>query len=112
MQSTSDVIGWNDGAHAERLSQIRELVADDVALARLVLYDVLEPVLRESRGLTGDTHTEAAWLREVVRGYEASYCPHCLQDPRDGEQHLEDCPVGLALERADLLSGLGVPEIA
>jgi hypothetical protein len=86
----------------ERMDAVRTAIADDADIARAVLYAVIEPILRETRELTGDTHTEAAWLRKAIDGYEMKFCPHCLQDRRkDSRAHLPDCPVGLALAHAD-----------
>lgn len=98
-----------DDGMEQRMEAVREAIGDDVEMARAVLYAVIEPVLRETREMTGDTHTEAAWLRHAVRGYEVTFCPHCLQDKRKGQKHLPDCPVGLAMENADAAGDGALP---
>lgn len=84
-----------------RVAEVKGIIGGDEELARAVLFEVIEPALAHTRELTGDTHTEAAYLRAAIRGYSSGYCPHCLQTPRKGEQHLGDCPVGLQLAAAE-----------
>lgn len=92
------VIEVSGDERLQALEAVAALVKWDRTFARVVLYAVVEPILAEYRPVERRLDVETTWLREALRGYESSYCPHCVQD----HGHLDDCPIGRALVHADL----------